>query len=357
MNAIFGQRLHQARVIKGCSLRDLAGMMEGKVSHNALARYERGEMMPGSENLVALSAALGQPVDFFFRPFKVQLREIRFRKKARLTKGREESAKGKAAEFFERYREVEELTASHQPYEPPFKNKKRLEKPEDAEQAANDLRGQWQLGTDPIPNVMALMEEKGIKIFETELDKQLDGFCTEDNDEEPLVVINQIHNIPRKRMTCVHELAHVVLNLPNDEELEEEIAWHFAGAFLLPKETFTAAMGGNRHKFVIRELIELKRRFGVSIMGIMKRARQLDLIDDKTARGFWIYASKMKWRANGEPGDNQKEDQPCFCSETPMRFRHLVWRAVSENLISISKGAALLKEDVTTFRRQLRDII
>jgi len=355
MNELFGQRLRQARVIKGWSLRELAAMMNEKVSHNALARYERGEMMPGSDVLVALSAALEQPADFFFRPFKVQLQEIRFRKKSCLTRAKTEAAKEKAADFYERFREVEELTACVQIYEPPFKHSKLLEKPEDAEEAAKKLREKWQLGTDPIPNVMALMEDKGIKILETDLDAHLDGFCTYANNE-PLVVVKSTENTPRKRMTCVHELAHVVLNLPDDEDLEEEIAWYFAGAFLLPEDALRVAMGGRRHKFVISELIELKVRFGVSIMGIMKRAQQLDLIDQKTAKGFWIYANKMKWRTKGEPGD-QHNQKSCPCHEKPIRFQQLVWRAVSENLISLSKGAALLKQDINSFRQEVREII
>jgi transcriptional regulator with XRE-family HTH domain len=41
----------------------------GKVSHNALSRYEKGIMLPGSEILLAVSKALDQKPDYFFRPF------------------------------------------------------------------------------------------------------------------------------------------------------------------------------------------------------------------------------------------------------------------------------------------------
>jgi hypothetical protein len=113
--------------------------------------------------------------------------------------------------------------------------------------------------------------------------------------------------------------------------------------------------GERRRDFVIRELIELRARFGVSIMGIMKRAEQLNIIDQRTAKGFWIYTGKMKWRANGEPGI--EKFVPYNDYEKPMRFKQLVWRAVSENVISLSKGAVLLKQDIDSFRRELREMI
>ena len=45
---IFARRLRQARAIRGFSLRDLSEALKNAVSHNALAKYENSEMMPGS---------------------------------------------------------------------------------------------------------------------------------------------------------------------------------------------------------------------------------------------------------------------------------------------------------------------
>ena len=40
-----------------------------------------------------------------------------------------------------------------------------------------------------------------------------------------------------------------------------------------------------------------------------------------------------------------------------MRFRQLIRRAVAEERITLSKGAALLKQDLNTFRKELHGII
>src|SRR5438093_8879579 len=80
----FAKRLTQARKMRGLSLRALAEKLEGQVSHNALHKYEQGQMMPDSEVLSAVADALEQDVDFFFRPRALELEEVRFRKVSRL---------------------------------------------------------------------------------------------------------------------------------------------------------------------------------------------------------------------------------------------------------------------------------
>ncbi|OGV72727.1 MAG: hypothetical protein A3K19_02820 [Lentisphaerae bacterium RIFOXYB12_FULL_65_16] len=353
MDTVFGQRLRQARIMRRLSLRALADATGGKVSHNALARYERGEMSPGSPILLAVAEALGQSTDFFFRPFTVQLGEVRFRKKARLTGGKAEAAREQAADFVERFCEAEELAGDVRTFVPPLPDRATLSLPDQAEAAACELREAWDLGNDPIPSVVGLLESKSIKVCELDVGPDLDGFCAA-TDAGPLVVLGATTNLPRRRMTSTHELAHVVLPLPDDEKLEEAIVRRFAGAFLLPREAFTDAFGKCRNGVGLRELIELKLTFGASIMAIMKRAEQLELVSVAMFERFCRYASQQGWRkpGQGEPGDD------CYNGdETPSRFRQLVWRAVAEQQISLSKGAALLKQDLNSFRRDLKEVI
>jgi len=67
---------------------------------------------------------------------------------------------------------------------------------------------------------------------------------------------------------------------------------------------------------------------------------------------FCKYANKQGWRKKGEP-----DDERCSCEETPMRFKQLVWRAVAEENISLSKGAALLKQDLNSFRKDFQGMV
>ena len=71
MESVFAQRLTNARKIRGFSQRDLCSRLEGKISSNAIAKYETGKMFPSSQNLIAIAEVLDFDVDYFFRPFTV----------------------------------------------------------------------------------------------------------------------------------------------------------------------------------------------------------------------------------------------------------------------------------------------
>jgi Zn-dependent peptidase ImmA (M78 family)/transcriptional regulator with XRE-family HTH domain len=352
---VFARRLQQARTMRGLSLRALETAIRGAVSHNALAKYERGEMLPGSDVLIALADALVQPLDFFFRPFRVGVSEVRFRKKAKLGVGRQNAIRELAADYVERYREAEELAGDVREFVAPLAGME-VSTVAEAEAAADALRKKWHLGKDPLPNVFELMENRGIKVFELPgEDRDFDGLSA-DTEVGPVVVIAEHlnKNLPRKRMTEVHELGHVTVPMADgvDEKTEEKFIGAFAGAFLLPAETFTEAFGKKRHKLAVAELIEMKAHFGASIMAIMRRACSLELITQSTYTNFCVVTSKWGWRSGGEPGD----DRYVGC-ESDGRFRQLVRRAVAEESISLSKGAALLGEPLSAVRKDLEQVI
>jgi len=340
--------------MRALSLRGLVEVLKGAVSHNALAKYENGEMMPGSDVLGQLADALGQPPDFFFRPFTLHLKEIRFRKRTRLGVKAHDAIQEQALEFFERYHEIEELLGESRGFDGKLKVKP-VKTSEEAEAAADELRREWNLGRDALPNLVELLGSKGIKVFEAETeDEAFDGFSAE-TEAGPVVVLacKLNRNLLRKRMTTVHELAHIVLPMAEslDEKAEEAVVARFAGALLMPKETFIAVFGKLRSGITLAELIELKVNFGASISAIMMRARQLGLISEAVFVRFWKSAGQ-KWRsAREEPGDEEYQG-----NESHSRFRQLVQRAVAEDQISMSRGAGLLRQGFGEFRKGLQEM-
>ena len=349
-------RLQQARDMAGLSLRGLAEATGGVVSHNAISRYEKGVMLPGSEALGAISVAVGQPLDFFIRPFhrNIDLRDVRFRKRvSKLGKKEQEALKFQAQDFFERYCEIEEILGAWIEYKPPFDSKRETTR-EQIPELAEELRDRWKLGSDPLPNVHELMEMKGIKVCELPTEnKGFDGFSAI-TEAGPVVAIGAWLNddIPRKRMTEVHELAHVVLNVPKDmeERDEEKLVWNFAGELLMPEKEFTDKFG-SRTRITLHELTALKKHFGVSIMSIVYRAGELGLISESAKVGFFKYANKEHWRSRGEPGHGAYTG-----TESNQRFKTLVHRAVVEEKISESRGAALLGISLPKLRKDLEGV-
>ena len=84
----------------------------------------------------------------------------------------------------------------------------------------------------------------------------------------------------------------------------------------------------------------------------MRRAQSLGLITEQTYKSFCVITSGWGWRSKGEP-----EDKRYVGCEFDGRFRQLVRRAVAEEIISLSKGAALLGEPMSRVRHDMEQVI
>lgn len=349
---IFGYRLKQARTMCGLSLRGLEEKIAGTVSYNALNKYEKGEMMPGSDVLMAVAEATKQTAGFFFRPLKGEIQSIKFRKKTKLGKKAQDSIRERALDFFERYLEVESIVGLDSKFENPLHNiKEGIRTPEEAEKAADHLRKTWKLGRNALPNLHETLENNRIKVFEADSDDAFDGFSGW-LDGTPVVVIAKRLNkqcLTRKRNTFAHELGHVLLKdaLAEDisEKEEERIVHRFSAALLLPKEVFFEEFGKNRKSISLEELINIKITYGISIAAIVFRAHDFRSINDAAYSRFWKVYNTQGWRQK-EPGDDDYQG-----NESSMRFKQLVWRGLSEELITRSKAAELLNVPVDELRK------
>ena len=166
---MIGNRLKRAREAVGLSLRDLEGAIHGQVSAQAIGKYERGEMMPGSTVLLALSKALHITPEFLLSEREVELTGVDFRKAPQAGAKEERAVEASVLDQVERYLELEELLpgmddAWAAPDGPEFE----IHRVEDAEQAADSLRKLWSLGIDPIPIMAELLEDKGVKVIAPE---------------------------------------------------------------------------------------------------------------------------------------------------------------------------------------------
>jgi len=355
IQSTFGRRLQQARRMASLSLRELAEGMDGEVSHTLISRYEKGLAMPNGRIMAKLSSVLGRPADFFFRTHEVTFSELSFRKKARLLVTERKAIEERARDFFSRYAEAEELVGNRIPFALPFCGEV-LTDPAQVEGFAERLRSAdgWDIGTNPVPNLHQLMELNGIKVHEVETtDRNFDGFSGEANGDPIIVLAKWLdENIPRKRMTAAHELGHIVLPIPTDlpEKEHENLVKPFAGAFLLPRQSFTKSFGGKRSSISLGELLDLKAHYGVSIMALMYRAKQLDLISEALHKRFSMNASQEKWRREGEPRDDLYQGE-----ESHGRLRQLAFQGVAEGEISSSKASSLLDISLQQFRKDYQE--
>ena len=350
--AIFAERLKQARAMSGLSLRKLEQAIGGVVSYNALSKYEKGEMMPNSDVLMAVSEATGQSYGFFFRDKTTEIKEIKFRRQLSKSGKKESDAiERKAADFFERYFEILSILGIDDKFKDPL-GRGGIRTPGDAEKAAESLRQKWKLGLNAIPNVHQMLEENNVKVYEVDAPLTHDGFSGW-IERHPVVGVAQHLNeqcLTRKRNTLLHELAHILfkdhLSDEVDEKFEEKLAPRFAGALMLPSEAFFMEFGKSRTSLSLTELIDVKIKYGISIAAIMVRARQLECISDSIYNRFWKNYKAEKWKEK-EPGDDAYKGD-----ESSTRFKQLVYRALAEGEITRSKAAELLAVSIDNIRKE-----
>ncbi len=345
MKDIVAKRIKSARNLAGYSLRELSDKMLGIVSHNAIKKYEMGLMMPDSKVLIAMAKALNVKTDYFFRPYEVSIENVEFRKKSKLRVKEANSIKEKVIDSMSNYVELEQLLNLTSIFVNPLQNIQ-ISKGEDVELAVNTLLNDWKLGFSALPNVIELLEDKGIKVIEIDENDHFDGLSGWANHNIPVIVINKSFSIDRKRLTALHELAHLLLVFDESVEhkVRERLCHRFAGAMLMPKETFIQELGPTRKDISISELIAIKESYGISMQAVMARAKDLGVISEERFLKFRFWINKDENRRR-EIGFGEYIGR-----EHSTRFKQLLYRATSEELISMSKAANLANQKLASFR-------
>ncbi len=355
MDNLFGNRLASARKMAGISLQGLADALQNAVTKQALNKYEQGKMKPDSGLLIDLSRVLKVPVDYFFMQprLEVRLDRVSYRKfNTKISKTEQASIEERACEVFERYLELENtLQLSEQPEY--FTFDKMIRSSADAEEAAQELRRKWQLGYDPIPNVVGMLEDKGYLVIELEAPEGFDGLKADIGNRKVIVLKknrNPEDDVVRKRFTALHELAHHALKYPDTfPEKEEETLCHvFACAVLYPEEMANKELQKGMFHFYQNELILIKERWGISFPAVFNRAKQLGLINEYIYRRFNQGYRERQLHLN-EPGRFLSKEQP-------VRFERLIYQALSKEVISINKAAYFAGKPLGEFREQLHQL-
>ena len=338
-----GNRIERARLMRGHSLRSLADALENRYSHTTLQKYEKGVIAPETRTLGEIARILEVRMDYFLKEENLKLEAIEYRKLSKLGAKEQTQVEEEAFEFFERYLEIEEILSIEQEPLPQFdlQEKPDQELPEAIEKASLDLRKQWNLGLNPIPNVHSMLESHGVKVKLVTDREGFDGisaFAQAGEKRVPTIALGakDQKDVTRLRFTALHELAHLVLQLParlTGKQIEK--ACHrFAAALLIPKAIFVSLFGENRVKISVAELKAIKEEWGISCSAIMSRARDLALITAGRFKSFCILANKWGWR-KGEPGQWKGD-------ERSSRFTQLVLRALATDTITASKACGLL---------------
>src|ERR1700722_17179888 len=223
----FGTRLKLARLRADLSLAGLADRLDNQVSAQAINKYEAGKMMPSSGVLVNLAKALDVSLDFLMGGQVIELDGVEFRKRANTSEKEKALVQAEVIDHVERYLAIEEILdlpderSAMEKIKPIIVNS-----PDEAEEAADRLRKDWEIGSDPIPSMTALLEERDVRVIEIDLPDKFSGVTCwakrgNQRPDVPVVVVNGNFNVERGRFTRAHELAHAVIKDSKDGKPEK----------------------------------------------------------------------------------------------------------------------------------------
>lgn len=303
MSEINPKQITFARVRRRFTKAQLA--MELGVTSRSLQNYETGASAPDLELLARIAKLLKFPQQFFFidedMP-EIKEHAVSFRKLSKMTDGMKACTFATGAIAFKVNQWVEDRFSLPQANLPDLSDL-------GPEEAATTLRRAWGLGNAPIPNMVHLLESKGIRVFSlTEETREVDAFCTW-YEGKPFVFLNTIKSAERSRFDAAHELGHLVRDtftmqhgLAHGPEMERQ-ADAFASAFLMPKESVVA---NQPPVYTIKYLMKLKHYWGVSLAALAYRFNALGLVSEWNYRSLCIDIAKSGYRTN-EPEPMERE--------------------------------------------------
>ena len=296
------------RRMSGKMLAELSGLSPVTVS-----RLAKAHNPPDLESVTKFSKALNYPVEFFFgdQIDMISEKEVSFRSLSRLT------ARDRDAAIAAGSLGVQLANWVGKNFNLPSNEVPNL-RDIAPRYAARVLRQEWALGEKPIPNMIKLLESKGVRVLSLAEDtKQVDAFSFWHSDT-PFVFLNNLKSAERSRFDAAHELGHLVMHqhskLSDSKEVERE-ADYFASEFLMPEQDVLA---NRRRNYTADTLIKQKSRWRVSAMALAYRLHYLDILSDWQYRSICIDLSRRGYRAS-EPKGIKKETS-------------IVWKKVFEQL-------------------------
>ncbi|PSS59209.1 XRE family transcriptional regulator [Pseudomonas sp. BBP2017] len=302
-------RLVQALAARGLSQVSLASM--AGVSPATISKWKSGQQSPEADALVNLSRVINVTPEWFTRPMPEKCSLPLFRSNA----SAHVNARAMLEARLEWAQDIALALGEFVNFPDVNLPKRAFTDPEqitsaDIEEAADECRNLWNLGRRTIPDLAMAVEGAGVILVREETGvATIEGLSAWSQAlNRPLILLSADKgNGFRSRFDLAHELGHLILHKgierstdPARHKLMEDQAHRFAGAFLLPAETFASDV---KLPVTLDSLLLLKQRWGVSVAAMVMRLWALKVIDDD-AKGLLFKRRSARWGVKAEPGDD-----------------------------------------------------
>ena len=291
-HAVNGDRIRQAREIKGLTQKELADAIG--VDQSTVARWERDVVAASDAQIELISFATKFPVAFFRRSIGPEFPFGSLMNRAR---------KSLLSQDRDRLRQVGRLTFelasvladkfSTIPVHVPQADAR------DPRQAAQVARNAFGLSPDtPITSIINRLERNGVFVFAIpdEIDEHDAYSLWADTDpRKPVIVVSAGKPGDRLRWNVAHELGHLVMHRSLDGTLaeREDQADLFASELLLPEVAMRVEL---QPPLTLTRFAEVKAKWGVSIQAAINCALSLRLITERQRKYQFMQLSSLGWR-------------------------------------------------------------
>src|ERR1700722_11597952 len=294
------KRLSLARMRRRLTAKALAE--KTNLADLTITRLEKGANVPDDATLDKLVDALGFPREFFLQadPEEIDTGAVSFRGFTKMSAKERDAAISAGALGLQLSAWVEER------FQLPDPSLIDLSYETDPEAAADALRQYWGLGERPIPNMLALLETKGVRIFSlAENTASVNAFSFW-RDNKPYIFLNNFKTAESSIFDAAHELGHLTMHKhgePKGNRIAEREADRFASVFLMPERDIRARVARN---ISVDGIISAKLRWLVSAMALSHRLSALGLLSVWQYKSACIELGKRGYRSS-EPIGVQRE--------------------------------------------------
>ncbi len=192
----------------------------------------------------------------------------------------------------------------------------------DPEALAKAVRAAGGIGSAPLPDIVPFLEDKGIRVVETELPHGDDAeIFWDEKDRNAWLFLNRDAPDERRRFSAAAELGNLLMFIASGCEcvrrtpLAKRFAKDFAYAFLIPGDALreiSYQFGRKRDNWTLGLVHRVRSRFGVSAETLIYRLSLLGIISHGLKSSL-LKAGKEGPGADGDDGrprSNRKASRP-----------------------------------------------
>lgn len=182
--------------------------------------------------------------------------------------------------------------------------------------AADLIRAAWRMPIGPVRHLVQWIESAGVIVVEEDFGThRIDGM-SQWSGEYPVIIVNNVLPVDRKRLTLAHELGHLVLHTDYVDVDVESQANEFAAQFLMPLHVISPQL----RALTLGKLTDLKAEWGVSMQAIFERAFRSGKVSADERQNFYRHMNSRGWKTREPGGENIPPEVPSLAQSIGRRL-------------------------------------